>query len=95
MKEKGNMAVKRTFDSFKKIGNTYREKVLILHVCLTALYFYFPYFNSVSNLKDQTEILGGQLIVFHISKQIRKAKENRAVEKEGELCMWDSIDKVL
>ncbi|RXN24738.1 1-phosphatidylinositol 4,5-bisphosphate phosphodiesterase gamma-2-like protein [Labeo rohita] len=51
VKEKGNMAVKRTFDSFKKIGNTYREK------------------------------------------QIRKAKENRAVEKEGELCMWDSIDK--
>ncbi|XP_050991673.1 1-phosphatidylinositol 4,5-bisphosphate phosphodiesterase gamma-2 isoform X2 [Labeo rohita] len=50
VKEKGNMAVKRTFDSFKKIGNTYREK-------------------------------------------IRKAKENRAVEKEGELCMWDSIDK--
>ncbi|KTG40147.1 hypothetical protein cypCar_00012320, partial [Cyprinus carpio] len=48
--EKGNTAVKRKLDSFKKIGNTYREK-------------------------------------------IRKAKENRVVEKEGELCIWDPIDK--
>ncbi|XP_059421176.1 1-phosphatidylinositol 4,5-bisphosphate phosphodiesterase gamma-2 isoform X1 [Carassius carassius] len=48
--EKGNTTVKIKLDSFKKIGNTYREK-------------------------------------------IRKAKENRVVEKEGELCIWDPIDK--
>ncbi|KAF4101228.1 1-phosphatidylinositol 4,5-bisphosphate phosphodiesterase gamma-2 [Onychostoma macrolepis] len=46
--ERGNTAVKRKLDSFKKIGNTCR---------------------------------------------IRKAKENRVVEKEGELCIWDPIDK--
>ncbi|XP_067276341.1 1-phosphatidylinositol 4,5-bisphosphate phosphodiesterase gamma-2 [Pseudorasbora parva] len=48
--EKGNAAVKRKLDSFRKIGNTYREK-------------------------------------------IKKAKENSIVEKEGELCIWDPIDK--
>ncbi|XDV29019.1 hypothetical protein PO909_032200 [Leuciscus waleckii] len=48
--EKGNAAVKRKLDSFKKIGNAYREK-------------------------------------------IRNAKENSGVEKEGELSIWDSIDK--
>ncbi|XP_043120316.1 1-phosphatidylinositol 4,5-bisphosphate phosphodiesterase gamma-2 isoform X2 [Puntigrus tetrazona] len=48
--ERGNTAVKRKLDSFKKIGNSCREK-------------------------------------------IRKARENRVVEKEGELCIWDPIDK--
>lgn len=32
--------------------------------------------------------------MFHILKQKRKDKENRALEKEGELCIWDPIDMV-
>ncbi|KAL1257010.1 hypothetical protein QQF64_012555 [Cirrhinus molitorella] len=50
VEEKANTTVKRKLDSFRKIGNAYREK-------------------------------------------IRKVKDSRVVEKEGELCMWDPIDK--
>uniref|UniRef100_A0A8C2BC84 Phosphoinositide phospholipase C n=1 Tax=Cyprinus carpio TaxID=7962 RepID=A0A8C2BC84_CYPCA len=37
--------------------------------------------------------LKGKIIIKVGKKQIRKAKENRVVEKEGELCIWDPIDK--
>ncbi|KAG1936965.1 1-phosphatidylinositol 4,5-bisphosphate phosphodiesterase gamma-2 [Pimephales promelas] len=55
--EKGNVAVKRKLDSFKKIGDIYRETLQVFETL------------------------------------IRNAKENTVMEKEGELCIWDSIDK--
>lgn len=70
------------------------------------LNFYFPLNNFKIHLlnvsKDLNEVLKGiflifsfpKFIIFHILKQIRKAKENRVLEKEGELCIWDPIDMV-